>query len=121
MSRSFVVVNPRPYALCPLLALAATGGTVGCDTRARPVGEKHAYPGFIPMTSYEMTVRGEGEPASEFTPSVADVLGVVQDGSVSIRIPTGESTGSFLKSIPPEKITRFEMHSSWYLDDFGGV
>ncbi len=84
-------------------------------------GKKQANPRFIRMTSYELTIRGEGEPVSEFIPSVADVLGVDQDGSVSMRIPTGESTGSFLKSIPPEKIKRFVLDDAWYLDDFGGV
>ena len=73
------------------------------------------------MTSYALTIRGEGEPVSEFIPSVGDVLGIDQDGSVSMRIPTGESTGSFLKSIPPEKIKRLEIDEAWYLDEFGGV
>jgi len=84
-------------------------------------GKKKANPRFIRMTSWELTIRGEGEPVSEFIPSAADVMGIGEDGSVSMRIPTGSSTGSFLKSIPPEKIKRLVVDEAWYLDDFGGV
>ena len=49
------------------------------------------------------------------------MLGIGDDGSVSMRIPTASSTGSFLKSIPPEKIKRLVIDDAWYLDDFGGV
>lgn len=84
-------------------------------------GSKQANPRFIRMTSWELTIRGEGEPVSEFIPSTADVLGIGDDGSVSMRIPTASSTGSFLKSIPPEKIKRLVIDDAWYLDDFGGV
>lgn len=84
-------------------------------------GKKQANPRFIRMTSWELTIRGEGEPVSEFIPSTADVLGIGDDGSVAMRIPTASSTGSFLKSIPPEKIKRLVIDEAWYLDDFGGV
>ncbi len=84
-------------------------------------GKKKANPRFIRMTSWELTIRGEGEPVSEFIPSAADVMGIGDDGSVSMRIPTGSSTGAFLKTIPPEKIKRLVVEDAWYLDDFGGV
>lgn len=84
-------------------------------------GKKQANPRFIRMTSWELTIKGEGEPVSEFIPSTADVLGIGDDGSMSMRIPTASSTGAFLKTIPPEKIKRLVIEDLWYLDDFGGV
>lgn len=84
-------------------------------------GKKQANPRFIRMTSWELTIKGEGEPVSEFIPSTADVLGFGEDGSMSMRIPTASSTGAFLKTIPPEKIKKLVIEDLWYLDDFGGV
>lgn len=82
---------------------------------------RQATPRFVKMTTWELTLKGEGEPVAEFIPRAADVISISPKGDVAMRVTPSNGTASFLKDIPPDKIQRLLIQDEWYLDDFGGV
>ncbi len=84
-------------------------------------GRRAARPRFVRMTTWELTLKGEGEPVAEFIPRAADVISISPTGDVQMRVTPSGGTASFLRDIPPEKIQRLVIQDEWYLDDFGGV
>ena len=84
-------------------------------------GKRQATPRFVKMTTWELTLKGEGEPVAEFIPKAADVVSISPTGDVAMRVTPSSGTSAFLKDIPPDKIQRLVIQDEWYLDDFGGV
>ncbi len=84
-------------------------------------GSRQARPRMVRLTTWELTLRGEGEPVSEFIPRAADVVGINADGSVAVRVTPTEGTASFLKEIPADRIESLVVKPDWYVDDFGGI
>jgi hypothetical protein len=82
---------------------------------------RRASPRFVRMTTWELTLRGEGQPVAEFIPKAADVISISPRGDVPMRVTPSGGTASFLRDIPSERIQRLVIQDEWYLDDFGGV
>jgi hypothetical protein len=84
-------------------------------------GRQTATPRWVRMKTWELRLKGEGEPVSEFVAAEENVVRIAPDGSVQMRVVPSSGTGSFLKNIPQDRIDEFHVVSEWYLDDFGGV
>jgi hypothetical protein len=84
-------------------------------------GSRQASPRFVKLTTWELRLKGEGQPVEEFIPRAADVVGISREGSVSLRVTPSTGTAAFLKDIPTDRIEELHVTSEWYLDDFGGV
>jgi len=97
----------------------AAGGDVAVVTiRA---GNQQARPRFVKLTTWELFLKGEGEPVAEFVPTTSDVIQISPTGAVELRIAPSDATASFLRDIPQDRIQGFAIHEYWYLDDFGGI
>jgi hypothetical protein len=83
--------------------------------------DRQARPRFVKLTTWELTLKGEGEPVAEFVPSPADVVQISPTGQVELKIAPSEGTASFLKDVTPDRIRSLRVTELWYLDDFGGV
>ena len=84
-------------------------------------GGTQATPRLVRLTSWELTLKGEGDPVEEFIPRAADVIGINRDGSVTLRVTPTEGTASFLREIPAGRIESLVVKPAWYVDDFGGI
>lgn len=84
-------------------------------------GNQQARPRFVKLTTWELYLKGEGEPVAEFVPTTSDVIQISPTGEVEMRISPSDSTASFLRDIPQDRIQGFTIHEYWYLDDFGGI
>src|SRR5262245_46153613 len=83
--------------------------------------DRQARPRFVKLTTWELTLKGEGEPVAEFVPSPADLVTISPTGQVEMKIAPSEGTASFLKDVTPDRIRSLRVTELWYLDDFGGV
>lgn len=84
-------------------------------------GNRQARPRFVRLTTWSLHLKGEGQPVAEFVPTTADVIQISPTGQVEMRIAPSEGTASFLRDVPQDRISGFEVHEYWYLDDFGGI
>lgn len=84
-------------------------------------GKQQARPRFVKLTTWELFLKGEGEPVAEFVPTTSDLIQISPTGEVEMKISPSDSTASFLRDIPRERIQGFAIHEYWYLDDFGGI
>jgi hypothetical protein len=82
-------------------------------------GGKEVTPRLVRLTTWELTLRGEGEPVAGFIPRAADVIGIGRDGSVQVRVTPASGTASFLKDVPVDRIEGMTVKAEWYVDDFG--
>jgi hypothetical protein len=73
------------------------------------------------LTVWELKVAGEPDPYSDFVRSAADAVAVNTDGSITVRVQPPASTGSFLRTIPRERIEGFAVKSQWYVDDLRNI
>lgn len=69
------------------------------------------------LTTWELRVSGEAEPYGDFVRSAGDAVATNPDGSITVRVQPSGNTGSFLRSIPRERIEGFAIRSQWYVDD----
>jgi hypothetical protein len=84
-------------------------------------GDQQARPRFVKLTTWELKLRGEGEPVAEFVPNTSDVISISPTGQVEMKLSPSEGTASFLRDVRQDQIRSFSMQEYWYLDDFGGV
>lgn len=84
-------------------------------------GNQRATPRFVRMRTWEIRLRGEGQPVSEFVSAEENVVRIAPDGSIQLRVVPTSGTAAFLKGIPSDRIEEMHVLSEWYLDDFGGV
>jgi hypothetical protein len=73
------------------------------------------------LTTWELKVAGEADPYSDFVRSAADAVAVNPDGSITVRVQPPASTGSFLRTVPRERIEGFAIKSQWYVDDLSNI
>jgi hypothetical protein len=73
------------------------------------------------LTTWELKVAGEPDPYSDFVRSAADAVAVNADGSITVRVQPPASTGSFLRTIPKDRIEGFAVKGQWYVDDLRNI
>jgi hypothetical protein len=73
------------------------------------------------LTTWELKVAGEPDPYSDFVRSAADAVAVNPDGSITVRVQPPASTGSFLRTIPRDRIEGFAIKAQWYVDDLSNI
>ncbi len=84
-------------------------------------GNQQATPRFVRMKTWEIRLKGEGQPVSEFVAAEENVVRIAPDGSIQMRVVPTSGTAAFLRGIPSDRIEEMHVVSEWYLDDFGGV
>ena len=78
-------------------------------------------PRMIKLTKWELYIRGESDPYSDFIRSAGEAVQIGPDGSITARItPPGYSAGA-IRTFTPDQIESFKIESRWYVDDFGGL
>jgi len=84
-------------------------------------GKQSASPRWVRMKTWELRLKGEGQPVSEFVAAEEHVVRIAPDGSVQMRVVPSSGTAAFLKGVPQDRIDEVHVVNEWYLDDFGGV
>jgi hypothetical protein len=73
------------------------------------------------LAVWELRVAGEADPYTDFVRSAADAVALNPDGSITVRVQPPASTGSFLRTIPRERIEGFAVKTQWYVDDLSNI
>lgn len=122
-ARSTVATNRRKEIQLFLESEFASERADGEDASVVTIraGNRQARPRFVRLTTWSLHLKGEGQPVAEFVPTTADVIQISPTGQVEMRIAPSEGTASFLRDVPQDRISGFEVHEYWYLDDFGGI
>ncbi len=122
-ARSTVATNKRKEIQLLLESEVVGDKAAGDDVVVVTIraGNQQARPRFVKLTTWELFLKGEGQPVAEFVPTTSDVIQISPTGAVELRIAPSDSTASFLRDIPQDRIQGFAIHEFWYLDDFGGI
>ncbi len=84
-------------------------------------GGKTITPKFVRLTRWEVQLKGEDDPYTDFVASAGQVTRIGPDGTVSVVIRPPQYTADFIRSIRPEQIDAVRLEAQWYVDDFGGL
>jgi hypothetical protein len=84
-------------------------------------GGRRASVRMVRLTTWELRVKGEAEPYADFLRSAGDAVSTNADGSITVRITPAGNTGSYLRTIPRDRIDGFAVQSLWYVDDLSGL
>lgn len=78
-------------------------------------------PRMIKLTKWELYIRGESDPYSDFIRSAGEAVQIGPDGSITARITPPGYSASSIRTFTPDQIESFKIESRWYVDDFGGL
>lgn len=84
-------------------------------------GDRRATPRFVKLWTFEVKLKGDPEPVSEFIPGPEGVVDTGGDGSIKVDVVPSDGTRAYLKEIRKDQLESFTIKAQWYLDDFGGV
>jgi len=84
-------------------------------------GGKTVTPKFVRLTRWEVQLKGEDDPYTDFVSSAGQVTRVGPDGTVTVVIRPPQYTADFMRTIRPEQIDAVRIEAQWYVDDFGGL
>ncbi len=84
-------------------------------------GGKSISPKFVRLTRWEVQLKGEDDPYTDFVSSAGQVTRIGPDGSITVMIRPPQYTADFLRSVRPEQVDAVRVEAQWYVDDFGGL
>jgi hypothetical protein len=84
-------------------------------------GSRELRARMVKIASWEVVLQGEEQPVAGFLPGLVDVVGITPDGHLQVRVIPEESSRSFLKDVPNDRIQSMTLKWDWYVDEIGGV
>ncbi len=84
-------------------------------------GNTRIRPRMVRLNRWELKVKGDPQPYSDFVADLAQAVRIDPDGSISVLIRPPQSTANLLRTFRPDQIESFRVEGEWYVDDFGGL